>query len=737
MPNMRNMPKWLAFLIPLTLSLALLSAAGCSSDDDKVVERPKESQETGIANITISAGVLEPAFREDVRNYGVSTFYTATPDFRLTVTVNDPKSRLFIAGQERNSGQATTIALNPEGDTTIQISVQAEDGKNFNLVTLTAKVMPLNTTVCVYDSLGGNYLDGAKITLRDARTNELLASDIAFPFEAQGTVFLGLDKTRRYNIYARRDDTAMACFADFDPSREDTVTLYSRKDWVKDLPASAPIVTDVAFASIPSGSLANTVWKSLPPGANQVSDIPANLYLLRVTAIAESDINMNEGRGAIMVNIDDTASPYQERVESGGYWEHANTPVIVNDKRYMMTDTVFSMSSVMPMGEHFLDIVIYDWANNRTEQRVYLSVANTATTADRDFRAFTPYWYAHRSWTAGISTNPYSTGPVDEYIAPIALMAVNDPVGPYGDTIYVYYEFDFRESAPNGATVNGFRGYELERATSDSGPWRVVRKRAYTSPSSNYFVNGYDYSPELIGGATYYYRFRFYNNTGYSQYSDVHPITIMPSFNVNLVSPANQAQSNTLLPAFRFKVTNDALLDEEMVGYGRFTLYVRNKIGQEVIKARFQVDYRALDEEGNPTITIQWPFLAGNGGVWHNVYPFDENGEPILDEAFVWIEDDGIICIDTKLADENFGNRFTLADFEPGASYEWNIFGDQASAAGNWSSTPTYSMYFYKLHAPNYRGVDTNYSYSYASTPLEGSGAVNGYFTLIMHPDAE
>ena len=745
MPNIRYMPKWLAFLIPITLSFALLGALGCSSDDDKTEQLPPQlSSESRIANISVSRGTLEPAFRQGVRNYGVSAFYVGVDSFAVTVKLLDTKAKLTINGVPAISGVPFPVDIR-QGLTTIPIAVTAEDGLNFTVASVTTNVKAPNTTVMVYDSLGGNYLDGAKITLRDALTNELLADGIDFPRSAQGTVFLSLDKDKRYNIYVRSADSAEGCFAGFDPSREDTVRIIARRDWIKELPASAPIVREIAFSPY-SGSAAapGFSWQVVPSGSNQFAGAPADMRAVRVTVMAESGINMTTNRGAIMVNIDDTASgssasttwvstavandQYVTPLGSIGY---NNTPIVVDGKRYYMTALVFDLNLRLAPGGHFLDVVAYDWANNRTEQKVYLDIINTYTGTDRDIRAYKPLWYAHRAMTYGIATNPYSAGDVGEEISPMSLPG--DPAGPMGDTINVYFEHYFRESAPSGATItNAIRGYELERSTSPGGGWEVVRRRAYAAatgaPLATYITSGYDFSPELVGGLTYYYRLRYYNNSGYSDYSDVSPITILPSFNVSLVSPANQALSDTLWPTFKFRLSNAAILDEDFVDYCRFLLYVRTKNGVEFIKARFEIDYRALDEEGNPTIRLDWPY--------GRTYP---SGWTTIDaDSFVTIGDDGVIAIDLKVALEDYPEVFGSVSFEPGVSYEWNIYGDQASAAGNWSNTETYSMYFYKYFRPAYDNNTTRiYARSYASTPNEGSGAINGYFTLIMRPSAE
>ncbi|MDR1841504.1 MAG: hypothetical protein LBQ86_06225 [Holophagales bacterium] len=710
MPSVRIAPKWLAFLISITLSLAALSAIGCSGDDDKSAAPPSVySQETGIANITLSKGKLEPAFSDDVRNYGISPFYVTTSSLDITVALKDFKSRLTINGQERNSGQAATIALNRESDTAIQISVQAEDGNNFNVVTLTAKVMPLNTTVYVYDSVAGNPLNDAKLSIRDARTGELLASGIDFPASAQGTVFLGLDKNRRYNIYARRPDTAEACFSYFDPSWEDTVTLYSRRDWVIDLPASAPIIADIAFAARPpSGLIEDLEWMTLPfEECSRFSVSQDNTYYLKVTAIAENNIWMEVDRGAIMAAIDDLPQRAVNNMRYLGALYYGNTPVVVNGKRYMMTDAVFVAADYIIPGDRILNIVVYDWANNRTEQRVYLDVTTTSTIEDNDPAALTPTWVALNAHSYGISNDFYSAEPIEEDAAPLALP--EDPAGPMGDYIITQIAV---------SSGGAYRGFEVERATSPNGPWKLVLKRTYNTLLASQ-LSQYDRSAELMGGATYYYRAKFFNTRGYSSYTDVRQITTLPSFNVNLVSPANHAVSETLYPTFRFRVTNPALLDANVVDTGIFSIYARDKNGAEYVMTRFRINYYAPDEEGNPLMEVNYPLLSVN---W------------IEANSFVWIEDDGIIAVDTKLAEEYFGDQFTIANFQPGVAYEWNIFGDRGSANPNWNTNEANMMTFYKNYGAT--GFES-FARSRSSIPGAGFGATNGYFTLIMRDDAE
>ncbi|MDR1840533.1 MAG: hypothetical protein LBQ86_01230 [Holophagales bacterium] len=733
MLSIRFAHKWLAFLAPLTLSLAVLGALGCSGNDDKKTVSPSSppaASEVGIQSIKVNKGILYPPYSDDVRNYSVGPFYAEASDFSLTVTLKDARSRLTINGEEVQSGRAFPVSL-AEGSNSIRITVEGTDGKISNIASLSAKVMHRSTKVFVYDSVAGNYLANAKISVRDARTNELLDSNIDFPLSAQGSVFLGLEKNRRYNVYAERDDTAIGCFADFDPSREDTVTLYCRKNPILDLPRSAPIIREIAFSvQIPLN------FRPMPPGTNYYADTAANMYYLLVTVMAESSTIMTNNNGSVSVNIDDTPFTLADhmvsydlsKIASAGFVTYNNTPVVFDGKQYFMTAAAFDLSAALSPGEHYLHIAVYDYANSRTDQKLYFNVTSEPQGADADIsNPSQARWYTVMARTYGMPLSLYSEADSE------AIMAT-DQAAPVGDTMYAQFELDF---------VEGYRGWELQRAASHDGPWKTVRKRNYATPSSAYYFNATDVSNDLERGTTYYYRFWIYNNIS-EYYTNILTIPFLPPFNVSLVSPDHGAISDTLYPTFSFRVSDTAVLDRKYADYGHFTLYIRNKIGAEILKARFEVDYRAIDAEGNPRITINWPY----NGVWYYVYDFerDENGNPImtrplLDTAFAWIEDDGTFVIDSKRASKLFGDSFTIFDLEPGVAYEWNIFGNQASAGSNWSSTDTDSMYFTKLLQPvQMPGVTVPTAAaarSLASNPAEGSGATNGYFTLIMHQSAE
>jgi hypothetical protein len=249
-----------------------------------------------------------------------------------------------------------------------------------------------------------------------------------------------------------------------------------------------------------------------------------------------------------------------------------------------------------------------------------------------------------------------------------------------------------------------------------------------------------------VGGATYYYRYRIYNNIC-EYWTNILTIPTLPSFNTSLVLPAHYAVVDTVWPTFSFKLSNSAIFDMShhplhMNGatprddYGRFILYIRDKEGIEVLKAHFDINY-GLQVGGKPTIRIQWPFSTSATANRLDISQ-KPDGTPVT--PFVTISDDGTVTINTKLANDNFGDQFTMFALYPSESYEWNIFGDQGSAAGNWSASDAYSMYFTKnlvgYQQPGVTIPAASYTRSYGSTQNEGSGAINGYFTLTISPSA-
>jgi hypothetical protein len=753
------MPKWLAFLIPITFSLAVLSAVGCSSDDDdKVIERPVYSQETGIANITISQGELIPAYSDDVRNYGVSQFYTAVSDFTVTVTLKDIKSRLTIEGRGATSGQAAAVALNGEGDTTIQIIVQAEDGKNFNPVSLTTKQLKPNTALYVLDGIGGAPVEGATITLKDAN-NRLLASNLPLSANRQGTAFLGLDPAQKYHIYAKGANSAEACFAYFDPSKENTAALYCLPGWAAPFVREAPVIERVSFSD---NANPTATWKDMPSGENQITASHLEIPFIRVTAISRNPINYESGAG--------TAGPYAfpiqvamdgkawEETRFITWWSHQDAaPVMLGGVRYFRTTYALPMPytyvsdgnityAPLTTPDHWLDIVVYDQANNRTEQRLYLTLADAgpSTESDTNISAMPPRLLIAQGQTYGISMNLSEKNPIET-------QGVN-PVDGYGVTCYNFLEFNLTDAySTNALAVSDFpiiRGFEVYRSANNVS-FTKIDTIHYAAPNRGVYGSGSHYeqrftymdlSPELAENVAYYYKIRAFNGNpaggGYSPLGNSLGCKLLPAFVTQLTAPAHNSVVGKLWPTFRFRATNPGLFDANVSDMFFFSLCVKDVYDvYPVFSVPFAVDFAQLDEEGNPWI--------GWGTYWGDYFDAlyeDPTGELV---PFALISDDGVITIEgdnymfREAVMANYWNEYQLT---PGRAYEWTIFGESGDYPRYLADfTMTNSAFFYKTWVPAAGappGAQSD-AFSFGSTFDYGLGSPNGFFIFTTDIAAE
>jgi hypothetical protein len=699
------------------VSLTVLSTFGCSDSPANPITPPPPppvlGSEAGIESITLSKGVLEPAFTQQVRNYGVTLAGVATPNITFTVTLKDPKARLTINKAEYASGQEVFMAL-VEGKNSIAINTLSEDGRIADLTTITINSAKPNVRLWVLDGIGGAPVKNTTLRVEESG-GRVLAESISFPTDQNGSLFLVLDPTRKYNVYAKGEGSAESCFANFDPSRENTLALYCRPSYGGDyFPVTAPIITDIAFATT---NAEDAEWKSLPAGTNAIPATLANLAAVKITAAAESHITDQDNAFwyGIQINVD--SMPYNGNGVAGNV-EQDSSLINLNGKQYFQTIhrfTVPSLQNKVDNKEHWLSVVVYDVASNRTEQRVYMTITDSAAsvTDDPNISGIKPILTETEFQTYGITQD---------------LPAVNPAEGPYGISYLCNVAFTMSQA---------IRGYEVWHSTDDLHFDKVyTHNYATTSTAAQRWV---DRGPHLMDGNNYY-KVRAFNGNpaggGYSLFSDSIIAKPLPPFTTQLIEPAHNSVSKVQWPVFKFRITNPDVLgdltqESETTSGCRFTLYARQKTGLAIINASFEVLFHNFDEydpysgdvigKGTKPIVI---FYYG-GSWWVDTYFYD----------IVEIEEDGVtFTIDTgKPVFQRYLANWPL---EPGGAYEWSIFGNLGGIVGDSYQSIYNATWFSKFWtAP---GVSPRaFATSFGSNYNHGYGAPNGFFTLIIAPDAE
>jgi len=723
-----------------------LGALACGGKKDVPPPPPTPSQEAGIQSITVSKGALSPAYTALVDNYSV-LLPVATNEMDVTVVLKDTKARLTIAGEPTQSGVPRRVAL--DGLTTVNIVVIAEDALTSNRVRLNVGVTAANTKVWVLDSFGGTYPEGTKLALTDT-SGKVLASDIDFPAEKNGTAVLGLDPKGRYNIYAKANGSAQACFANFDPSKESTATLYCRPNWAIAFPAEAPVITDVYF----SGQ-ANSNWEKLPEGVNTLTSTADKMQYVKVTARAKSSITEADW-GPEPMNVMLDAPAWFGNVAASAAVENA-TPVIVNGQEYYQSTYRFAvpnMTNILAEKDHWLDIVVYDVANNRAETRVYLTVDDTVSSAsDPNLAQTSPKSQRAEARTFGITENYPAIKPIDSYRA----------------TYYTYLRFAVKPDIYNRQTNRdwnpfmgidpltlidmsdldfpGIRGFEVWRSDGDDKHFRQIDTVRYAQPNKSVQMLDYDYIkyyPAMIWfGQTFqyvdftpdvvedmmYYKFRAFNGNpdgGQAPFSSVVAVKPLPTFTTKLIAPANGEVVDSIWPTLKFQVTNPAIAKNGVADNLVFCVYIKSTWEtQSILKMNFLVDFADTYEDGSPRCYYTFDDAMG---VLTKTLTTD-GGTP-TGKKWMWMESDGTIVMVT----DSIGYRTCRSgyyDLVPGTTYEWTIFGREIGYPFQ-SENAMYAAYATKTYqAPD--GA-TSVAYSFGSTALYGYSSPNGLFRMTIAP---
>ncbi len=647
-----------------TIPIVVTAQNGLTHTYTVVVTRAL-STNNSLASLTFSKGILSPVFDANVHAYDMG-IYSGLTSLTVTPTTVHPRATVKVNGTTVASGTASAPIALAVGTTAVTVEVTSESGlKATN--TITIKELAPSTPVWVLDSNNGSPVTSAQITLVSEFGDTL---ETAIPVNAGGKAMLSLDPLGKYTIVAKGANSAQASYVNFDPSKETRADLYCHPLGMISFPAQAPIITEVSY----SADL-NTFT---PINGNAFADNGANIKYLMVTAIGTSGISPTAWSGFGMgIQVDKMAWSYD--YTSAAYEVENSTPVTVNGLPYYQSTYIFPvvLNNTTAGASHFIDVVVYDVANNRTEQKIYATVNNAVTNAaDPDLSAVTPTMALVQYQTMGLTRDAFAVTPKDNPI-----------------TYFAYVQFN----VGSGATAPGIRGYELYRSA-DGVNFTKIQTQHYSSlnKGSSGLYQTMDMDPTLTEGVVYTYMVKVFSNNlttnaGYSLPSATLGCQFLPPYTVGLANPAMDAVSMTRSPRFDFTISNPALFDPTVSDYFRFYLYIKDKVGNEVWKLGFRYNF----------ILSRFEYYTGAA----------------------WAADPGLCSVsaDHATISIQFPNSTTLM---PGVTYEWTIFG---------TSTTTASSFF--RNVPGTSGLGQ--TLSFGSTYEKSYGAINGYFTLTIDPNAQ
>jgi len=830
MLSMKLKPKWLACLIPITLSLATLGTLGCSSDSGGPPAPPEPlNHEAGIANISVSMGTMLPAFDERVNNYGVTPFYADPTGFAVTVTLKDESASLTIDGRPATSGQAMPITL-ADGLNRIQIATVSEDKRTTRLASIMAQKMALNTTVRL-NSNGANF-EGA--VLQICTTNDVVLAEVPVlgspnskiispqPTQPQGAksvwellgstgaveVTIGLDPSQRYNLYVKGPEIATVAFrnvtAPYPDQAGDDLVLETmvEESLGADTPgfsSEPPIITKIQFAnsnvaSPPGG------WRSLPDGVFTATGTRESFTALMITAVSENPITTELGMTTPMIiNVNGPAFEQVTGTQTGTVVETAERDAY-NGKVVFRTSYRFSVPLGYMTNAHKLNISVRDMLGNRGLQTIDLTTTQfpPSQEGDANISGLDPkYFYQAQSQVYGVTQNSgvrinllqfrpnpnvtavEVTGTLNLLLWALAAAGLTSPSAP---------------SAAVLATMNlsSIRGYEVWRSAGNSANYQLIDTVNFVGTSNGltaiadygmdfsvdpprefpayvYFQMFQYYDVLADANTEYYYKIRPFNgnpaNGGYAPESNALYTRVLPSFVTNLATPAHNAMVNTLWPSFRFEITEPSLFS--MADDFYTTLYVKDMIdtNNALFNANIRINW-TIDEQGDPLI-LYWDELEQ--GWYQAVYNAGTAQVPNW-RPFIRMENNGAIVVDTDNPEFKTYLACTYAEgtneegvtytyrvptqLYPGMPYEWNVYGYRGGIMGRGgSSSATNAAYFVTryFNQPGAPGVPTGNvaadpvhplgalgtSFSLGRRNVDGLGAINGFTTFVVSPDAK
>lgn len=640
----------------------------------------------GLASLTVGSGTLAPAFSAIVPNYDLDVS-NATASITVTATAQDSLATAKINGVASPATVPLVVGVN-----TIGIDVVLGDGTAGRHYTLTVNRQPASIAngvplkIVVMDSVNGSTLTNYDATVTD-KNNVVTTYHVGSSYG-----MLQLDSTLGpFVVAASLPGYANASFQGLDPSVQGTVTLYAHKLIQTTRPAAPVTVTGIGTATDING----TGYAAFSGGTINVATTP----FLFITATAQSGIEATSWNGfGIKIDLDNMPTVFNGMTPTK--YVEQSVPIADGFRSTAAFDlTGFSM----PTGNHKLDIVVYDIANNRVETTLTVSPTTGASGADISAGVF-----------SGLKADLRVYGKSRDYFS--APKISTDAMTQYGGLPTSYrgvISFAFKNGTGTPLAILGF---DVERS-SDGTNFTKLATVNYGTPGIGPNGDGthtyYEVDPGLAQGVVYTYRVTAFTDATNRLTSGTTSAMIMAPFTASLVGPASKTAFafdpvNGVAPDFKFSISNRSLWDASQADGFYFSILVRDRSGAPQYFARYRYSFVSNSFQFKYGASTFYKFEAAYGGA-NSDYMTYSNGV-ITIKGF---------CL--YLPDPNSYNGSAFAPVK-GQDYEWDIFGDYSGSGSLGSSDGMYPAWFQKADASG--GI----AKSYADVPADGNHTMNGWF---------
>lgn len=562
----------------------------------------------------------------------------------------------------------------------------------------------------VVDSVNGTGVSGVSVVVTDQAGAQLMSATT----NASGYASIIVDPLERVTITANKSGCAESVLimnAGADGVIVNKALVLQKLGMVTRV-AAAPIITAVEVAR---DSEALEIREPLD-GTTAMSTEGETYILVTVHGASAVEPTAWSGFG-VKMGIDigaDTFNGMEGYLIDGPTLLASGTHAGMYESLYL-----FDLSDMeYNAGEHAMNLVAYDVANNRTEiVQPITFLANSSVTAEAltgclfddvnaDLRAY------------GLSRQYFGkdTG------ASTQAMAVYD-----GKSTTYRTNITFKFTKADGTTHQPIRGFRVYRST-DGVAFKLAGTMNFgglqvsaddnpgtpavnESKSHSYF----DTDSMLKPGVVYYYQIEAFTDAANALRSGSVGAKVYQPFTASLVGPANRGEvtvdpDNWVGPAYSFSISNTSLWSAAQSDFFYFTLMVRNKTGDLVYLGMFRRNFATGNWEFSPDTESWYAFVEELGAYGA---PFDSN-----DSYFTYSNGTITFALDGLATFVGTNLLGPTVAYNPGQTYEWDIIGTTELIS---TDNP---CWFEKAYTG---GVAKSYGDAYS----EGANTLNGRFEFV------
>lgn len=658
--------------MPLVM-VAILVLTGCP------VNPPPLSTNANLESLAVTGYQLDKTFDPAVTAYTVLVEKTVDTVAILATPEDDAATIVWTPDPS-----VATLAAGPNLFT---ISVTAEDGTTKKDYTL--RVYRANAAAEVLDSVNGSRIAaGGTIAVFENGTQLYTA-----PFNANPRdIWLGAG--HEYTVRVSPTGRAQASREAVAGADDLKVILISQRLDQPTFPAESPVIAAIEYTTADDPEDPAATWTAI---ANGTEIDFSSITWIRVVAKGKSEMDETSWAGfGIKLGIDQVPSVFTGMTPdedlSGSTYDAANNT---------FTGTAyFDLAGIaLTGGSHFLSVVIYDRANNRTERT--LQITNTAGVVDgADISNGYFQNLAADLRIYGVTREYFGGGKAAEGMNPL-------PTGPVTYRATLSFKFQTLETGGDAIPILGFK---VLRSADNGLSWTQVGAvnygALYTGNAGTHTF--YDSDSQLETGVDYTYKIIvFTDDTHQKESSPIGPAHFLAPFTASLVGPANRTKEVDPgeLPDFTFTISDPTLWDSAVADRFYFSPVIRKADGTHAYIGLFY--YRLADKR----LAFYYPAMAG----W---YAFSV---PYTATLISFDPATGTVTLNPALFSylTNYATGNDLA-LESGVTYFWDIFGNYTGSA-----TTNAPAYFQK--------VGTGYtSRSYADVYQNGQQTLNGWFSFTV-----